>query len=185
MKSTRKPLKVSERKNFGTSLIEMPVVIWIIIACFVFPFLILATLSLRAVFVTLAAKEAAHTAAKAKTFQATSTEEGFDTVPAVTAAQNTVDKVKSTLTGTRINRVTTQILTTSIATKAVSVSSAPLSSVDTSKSIYAIKVTVAAELDPIITFNLGMFGRVPGLTGPFPLNAESAEMSENPQGLTR
>ncbi len=184
MKSIRQPHRGVTRK-LGTSLVEMPVVIWIIIACFVFPFLILATLSLRVLFVSLAAKEAAHAAAKAKTFAATSTEEGFDTVPAVTVAQNSVDRVKATLTGTRINRVKTEILTTNIVSRAMSKSTTPLTAVDTSKSIYAIQVSVVGELDPIIMFNIGIFGQVPGLTAPFPIVAESSEMSENPQGLTR
>ena len=55
---------------------------------------------------------------------------------------------------------------------------------DTDKNIYEIQVQLDGQVEPLIRYPVtGMFGAIPGLTGPFPVTVKAQYSCEIPQGL--
>jgi hypothetical protein len=57
---------------------------------------------------------------------------------------------------------------------------------DTSNNIYDIQVELIGQINPLVSYPMpGIFGNVPGLTGPMPCVVRSQYTSEVPQGLNQ
>lgn len=172
----RKPLN---RTISGNSIAEMPVALIVIFCGMFFPLLILGSITLRTTLMSAAIKDAAHAAAKAKTFSSgTAAKPSAQEIAAVEAG-----RAAAKFSGITLDNVQTGIVTTNLASKQVTRSTSPLTVVDTSKNVYAIEVTARGRVEPIVRSKTGFLGNIPGLTGPMPLLMVASEMAENPQGL--
>lgn len=173
--------QIANRRESGSSLLEIPLVLWVMFGLLFVPMLALASITLRGAILDSVVRDAAHVASKARTF-ATNTDEGLC---AREAATNTVNEKLAAFPGLTANSVDTAILTTNIASGAITRSNIALTSVDSSRNIYQVETTVRATVDPLLGGNAAVFGPIPGFTTPMSVSHQSREMFENTQGLTR
>src|SRR5262249_43155469 len=101
------------RRETGANLAEFPVAIWLLFVGLFFPLLMLAVVTFRANFLNLVAKEAAHAAAKAQTFEVGTT----DKPAAIELAKTTADQAASRFKGLAINSIKTRIVITDVKTQ--------------------------------------------------------------------
>lgn len=180
----RRRYKATRRSRFGgTSMVEMPIALWImVLLCF--PLLILATEALRFGFFWNACREAAQQAAKCQTFQVNSS-----TGPSsVTVATQWAAKATQAFNGLTLNAVKVYIVTTDVTSQQSTASpngQKLQAAADVTNNIYAIRVELDGQIDPLVSGFQGVFGPVPGLTGPFPVMVKSQYSAEVPQGLNQ
>lgn len=174
--------RIKNRTNSrGNTLAETPAIIFVLVLGVFFPMVVLGSITLRATFLSVTAKDAAHAAAKAKTFQTGEAEKPS----AIDIANSVIAREGPKFSGISASSIKTSIVSTDVTSGSVTRSSAPLTNVDTSRNVYAIEVAVNGKVEPIIRCETGFFGNVPGLTSPMPLTVVACEMSENPQGLNK
>lgn len=169
------------RKQRGSSLLELPLMLWVMFALLFVPMISLASITLRGAILDSVARDAAHVASKSRTY-ATNTDEG---ICAKEAAQTEVGQRLAPFTGIVASAVDTTILTTDITSGNVSRSNTALLNVDSSRNIYQIETSVRGTVQPVLGGNLAIFGNIPGFTTPLAVTHTAREMFENPQGLTR
>jgi hypothetical protein len=161
----------------------MPVALWIIVMM-CFSLLILATETVRFGFFWNASREAAQQAAKCQTFQT-------DSVvgpSSVTAANTTANKATNAFTGLTLLSVNVYILQTNVLSGVTIKNPANLklgAAADTNNNIYDLQVELTGQIEPLVPVGSGMFGNVPGLTGPYPVVVRAQYSSEVPQGLNQ
>jgi len=177
-----KSLTVRRRKPSATTMIEAPIAMWLIFVFLFMPFLIMGSLALRTAFLYSAAKDGVHAAARAKTYAA-----GTEQKPAAVAlAKIYAERTGKSFTGVDIVSVETAIVETSLTSGNKTIMPGPLTvPADVSKNLYQLQVTVQANVEPLIRYQLPVFGDVPGLTAPMRLTAVASEMVENPDGLDK
>ncbi len=168
----------------GTTMAEMPVALWLIILM-CFSLLVLATETLRFGFFWNACREAAQQAAKCQTFQNDSS-----TGPSsVTEANTWAQKATSSFSGLTLTSVNVYIVQTNVNSR-VTTKNPPgqklAAAADITNNIYSIQVQLSGQVEPLtpVTFQ-GVFGNIPGLTGPFPVVVRSQYSCEVPQGLNQ
>jgi len=145
---------------------------------------VMAAITIRATLLNAAAKDAAHAAAKALTFE--QAEEGHPSARQL--AESTAYATAGKFPGVTISRVSTSIIVTD-ADKPSEPSSVrttklpPSEVIDTSKNVYSVQVEVSGQVEPMVRFSLPVFGDVPGLTKPMEMKVTGVEMFENAEGL--
>ncbi len=164
----------------------MPVVMWITILGICFPVMILAVGTLRFGFFWNACREAATQAAKCPTFEVDSS--------LGKSAINTADLVASMATNSFsgisiVGPVKVYILQTDVnagtSTQNPDRQKLPAAA-DTDRNIYEVQVELDGQVEPLIRYPVqGMFGSIPGLTGPFPVTVRAQNSCEIPQGLNQ
>lgn len=176
-------MRARSRRSSGNAAVELPFVLWFLFVLILFPMINLSTVCLRSYFLYQACHNAALTAAKAKSYQTTV---GTD-ISAVDAANATVTRILSEHPGISVSSIVTQIVTTPLATPtSESAQTGRLTTpANTTLNAYQIRVTVVGACDPLIPFNLGFLGSIPGLTGPMSFTVRDQNFVENTQGLTR
>ncbi len=163
----------------GEVLIDGPITIAILFVFVMLPCADLATLGMRHVFLSAAARNAVHVASKAKTFQ-TSLQKPSATVTAEQIAKSTA----AGFSGIDIEKVETYILATNLDTQQTVRYSGPLPTpADTSSYVYNIETVLTAKVNPLLTLNKDILGSVPGLTVPMNGKATAQEYCEHTQGL--
>ena len=180
---SKHPPSTTPRRQHGTTLAEMPLALWII-AIMCFTLLILAVETMRFGFFWNACREAAAQAAKCQTFQ----NDSSIGPSAVTTATTWASKATSAFTGLTLNAVHVYILQSDVnATTTVQNpdSIALATAADTTQYIYEIQVELDGQIEPIVPLGAGVFGSIPGLTGPFPVVVRSQYAAEDPQGLNQ
>lgn len=164
------------RSAFGSSIAEMPVVLWAIFIALLFPLAILTSMGYRASIVYFATDAACRKASKAPSFTEAQTR-AATTMTADLAAFPGISNVVPSLS-IKIKSLTSGSYTTSTTVL-------PAGSVNTSANIYFVILGVDADIDPLVHFAGGFMGlNVPGLTGPYTLHFASQAYVENPNGLT-
>ena len=174
----------TNRSRRGNTIAELPAVLIVLFMFLTFPLLDLATVTLRYTYLTSMSRDAAHEAAKAKSFLVDSS----PTQPSATnAAQTWINMVKNNFQGVVVDTLTTNIVITDIGTQTVTRQTLPLAApADTAQNLYAIETVVTGRCFPIINFGGSKwFPAVPGLSGPMSVTVSSQEMCENTQGLTQ
>lgn len=142
-----------------------------------------ATIGLRYSFMLNAARQAAHAAVQAKSF-----EQSFgQDLSAQAAAQAMATTCCRAFSGVTLNTVTTSIVITPVQGGTPTMQDTKLNSAaDEENFLYQIQVQLQGELSPLIPMPSGMFGmRVPGLTEPYPIQTLAREVCENTQGLNK
>lgn len=180
------------RRQDGNAIVELPLALWMLFFCILFPLIALSTMGLRYTFVVLAAHDAAKAASRAPLFATdipgsagTSTQ-----LSAVNAAQAAATKVCNSFAGVSIEPpVDVTILEFAppeFAGPNVPLGpptiishpkNAPLGATYDPGHIYKIKVDVKATLDPLVT--------IPGVVGPYTTTVSAQQVAENLQGLNQ
>lgn len=170
------------RRQRGVAIAELPAALWLFLVCMLFPIIMLGTVSLRTSFLGLVAKEAAHAASRAKTFELTTKTDKSAKDLAQAAAENAALQ----FSGLIISNVDTGIIITSLDNQKTTRQTKKLDiPANTGQNLYSIEVIVSGAVEPLLQFNTEMFGKIPGLTTPIIISTAAREMFENPQGLNK
>lgn len=162
---------------------ELPLAIWLVILCFAFPLLILATLSIRYGFFWNAAREACTQAAHCQTFLANTAVGGTS---AVNTANNVASTAASAFTGITMTSCDVIIISSTIPGGVITrgAPGAKLASpADPENNQYTIEVALTGQVEPLIRQSGGVMGQIVGLTAPFPVKVTWQNAFENTQGL--
>ncbi len=174
---------MGKRRCRGSSIVELPVALWVLFVLFTVPFIDLATVLIRYTFMVSASRDAAHAAGKAKSYLSNLTATDLSAANLADSAARTTAAAFSEIT---VTNVTTRILSTDLTTQAVTSRTTPLPApADTSLALYEYETTVSGQVNPLITFNAGPFPGIPGLSSPVSVSVTSREFVENPQGLNQ
>ncbi len=170
------------RKANGSTILELPIGLWVCLILFFMPMLALATITFRNTMFNIMVQDMAHAAAKGSTF-ATTTADGPSCKD---LADSSLAAHLKALPGIVPGATTIAIVTTPInGSSSVRTTSSLSLPADSSKNVYQIEVQLSAKLDPLFALNSDIFPQVPGLTSPMNITCASREMAENPQGLNR
>lgn len=162
---------------------DAPIAIWLIFVMLTFPFIDMAAISIRYTFMVSASRDAAHAAARTKSFMANVS--GTD-LSAVNTARNQAMATANAFSEITISDVTTRILITDLASRRVTSQTTPLAQpADTSANLYQIETVVSGQINPIINCDTGEVPGIPGLSAPVPISVASREVCEYPQGLNQ
>ena len=171
-----------QRRNRGTSIIEVPVSIWMVFVMLLMPMLGLASITLRVALMNAVVQDAAHSASRGKTFDTATP--GKPSVKDL--AKATVLETLKKFSGLSVNSIDSDILITNIENGDVTRSEEKLTTpADSSRFIYQVEVAVKGRIDPIFGTDASFFGRVPGLTEAMPIAYVARQMAETPQGLDK
>jgi hypothetical protein len=182
MKNCSRKATVPNRKAHGASLVELPLMLWLMFVLMMLPMLALATVTLKSALMNAAVQDGAHFASKAKTF-----ETGTAAKPsAVTLATDSIRNAAAKFSGLTIDSVTTQIVVTPVAGGAVTRTTSKLTApADTSKFLYQIETIAKGKIAPLLPLNPRVVGEIPGMSAPIIVSYSAREMAENPQGLDK
>ncbi len=171
------------RQHRGSTAIELPLMLWFLMVLILFPLLNLGSCCVRSYYFFQATHNAALQAAKARSFQVSGTP--LDPSSMVVAT-NVANGIAGQWPGVNITTVTTFIVQTDINNGTETTFTARLAvPANTVSNLYQIRVRCQGSVEPLIPFNLGFFGAIPGLTGNIPLDMNDQNAVENTQGLTR
>ncbi len=170
----------SVRKPLAMSLIELPVMIWLVLVVLLLPMLALATMTLKSALMNSAVQDGVQVASKGKTFE--SSQPGKPSVKQL--ADESVRNSASKFSGLGISSIVTSIVITPVDGGPLVRSTSKLAQpADTSKFLYQIETVVNGKISPLFPTNPGQFGAIPGLTQPVNVSYVGREMAEFPQGL--
>ena len=173
---------INIRKSHGSSLAELAPALFILFFLFVFPIINLGTLALRYGLLATAARDGAHAAATAYTFESGSTGKPA----ALNKTPKAVYDLINNYSGITVTFIDVDILVTDINTQAVTRHADKLSQpANTQSNLYSLESIVTAELSPLVPFDMPFLAEVPGLTGPWTTTVRAREYAENSQGLNQ
>ncbi len=171
----------------GLTIMEIPAAMGIMFLGFFFPLLCLILMVMRFTLFLEAARESADSACQAQSFSAIPGGNGNSALGSMSLAQTAAINVASMFGGVTINPddVKCSIIVTPFNSAAPpTVVTGPLTTpVDDSANLYQLRVDVAGQIQPIFTLPSGIFGDIPGLTGPYPVQTSAVRVFANPQGL--
>lgn len=175
--------KMSKRNRKGTTLLELPIAIWLIFVMLLMPMLSMATMGLRYAILNVVVANAAQAAARAKTFEAVSSD---GKPPATQVAPDTMAREIGKFSGMSVQSVAVGIVQTPVNSGAPTRTTAKLAQpADTSRNIYQIETSVRGQIQPLFLITPALIGNVPGVSAPLPVTFVAREMAENPQGLNK
>jgi hypothetical protein len=182
MKNRIRKAATVNRKANGASLVELPMMLWLMFGLMMLPMLALATITLKSALMNAAVQDGAHFASKAKTF-----ENSVAGKPsAITLASDAVRNAALKFNGLTIDSVTTQIVVIPVGGGPVTRTGSKLTApADTSKFLYQIETVAKGKIAPLLPLNPRVVGEIPGMSAPILVSYSAREMAENPQGLNR
>lgn len=171
----------SPRLPEGSTFIETPLALWIVIVCLIIPMIVLATAGIRYAFFLNAAQQAVRAAAQAKTFQ----QDFPPDFSATTLAQRTAQTACQAFSGVTLNSVTTSIVITPVSAGSPSTQTSKLSQPASEQTnLYQIQVQLVGQINPLVPLPVAAFGiHIPALTDPYPIQTYAKAVAENTQGL--
>lgn len=179
---TKRQAKV--RSNKGTTIAESPMILMVLFIFLAFPLINLGAIGIRSYFIINSCKEAAHRASKSLTYEQAAPVQLANNTPAITVAEQTVKRYMNAFTGVKVQSVRSGIVTvnntTGVKTGPVY---APLSGGNMYGNVYYLEVELQATAEPLLTYNGGLLGDIPGLTRPLTIQTHAREVFENPKGL--
>lgn len=175
-------IRNSLRGNRGSSLLEVPVSLWITLVLMFMPMVSLASITLRSTLFNVAVQDAVQDAAKARTFEQAS-QAGPD---AKTLSKTIFFNRALAFSGLQSTGIKLSIVQVNINNGSSAHFESKLSvPADTSKFIYQIEGSAIGLISPLLPGNFAIFGEIPGLTKEIPVQFTARQMAENPQGLNR
>jgi hypothetical protein len=167
----------SPRLPRGSTLFELPILLFFVFIVVALPLLGLATLAYRDALFSFAVKNAASEAAKAPSFHA---------AQAVAAAK--VSQGCGAFTGIAVSNCQVSIVCKSLTTAVETEHTAPLNpaSIDSHANLYFVKVCANGLISPMVGGNGTSYWSfpIPGFTVPYPLKASCEVFFERPKGLS-
>jgi hypothetical protein len=177
-----KSKSTTTRSRKGTSLAELPIVIWMIFVFLLMPMLSMATMTLRSALLNAIVQNAGAAAAKAKTFEVGTA----DKPSAKAIAKATMNDAIKVIPGLKVINVDAQIITTAVANGTPQRSSSKLTTpADTNVNVYQIETQAKCQIDPLIKISPAICGDIPGVSGPLTVSYAARAMAENPNGLNK
>jgi hypothetical protein len=175
-------LQSVNRSKKGTTLAELPIVIWMIFVFLLMPMLSMATMTLRSALLNAVVQNAGAAAAKAKTFEVGSA----DKPSAKTIAKTSMTDALKMIPGLTLVNVDAQIITTAVVsgTPQRTATKLPLPA-DTNVNVYQIETNTICEIEPLIKISPAICGNIPGVSGPLRVQYAARAMAENPNGLNK
>ncbi len=171
-----------QRSSRGSSLLEVPVSLWMVFVVFFMPFLAMGSITLRATLLSLSVHDAIQAAAKARTFNADSA----DGKSAKTIAREVFEAHTKAFPGLNLSGFDLDIIQTNFTNGQITRSEDTLTApANTSTNVYQIEASAIATIEPLIPLNRNIVGSIQGLTEPINVNFTSRQMFENAQGLNR
>jgi len=168
-----------KRGQSGEFLIDGSLAVVMLFGVVMLPCADLATLGLRHVFLSAAARNAVHVASKAKTFQVS-----LKKPSATEIAEQVAKSTAQGFSGIDVEKVETTILATNLETQETTRYTGPLPiPADTSSYVYNIETVIEAKVHPLFTLNKDILGSIPGMTVPMEGRASAQEFCEHTQGL--
>jgi hypothetical protein len=182
MKNHTRKATIANRKAHGASLVELPLMLWLMFGLMMLPMLALATVTLKSALMNAAVQDGAHFASKAKTFERSVAGKPS----AVTLANESIKNAAIKFSGLTIDSVVTQIIVTPVSGGAVVRTTSKLTApADTSKFLYQIETVAKGKIAPLLPLNPSIVGEIPGMSAPILVSYAAREMAENPQGLDK
>lgn len=202
----RKPGKLG-RSDGGTLIAELPAAVYLLLFVVFLPILDLAAMAARACVVHAAARNAAHYAARAGSFEQDS-ESGALSAKSI-ARLKVRQTLQSSLEGVAVEPSNVKVVIIGTPLKpslpairqervlepsqldggdeeeALEILAGKKTEPPKSPYLFQTEVTVSGEVEPLLLLNKDLFGTIPGLTANFPVSASFREATENPSGLTR
>ncbi len=170
------------RSTEGSSLAELAPALFILFFLFVFPLINIGTIALRYGLLASAARDGAHAAATAYTFEASSPGKPS----ALNKSPQAVYAMAGKFTGINITAIDVDILVTDINSQAVTRHDNKLAQpANIQGNIYSLESIVTAQLSPLVALDMPFMDSVPGLTGPWTTTVRAREYAENSQGLNQ
>lgn len=167
------------RGQSGEFLIDGSLCIVMLLGVVMLPCADLATMGLRHVFLSAAARNAVHVASKAKTFEVS-----LKKPSAKAIAEQVAKSTAEGFSGIEVQKVETAILATNLETQQTTRYIGPLPKpADTSTHVYNIETVIEAKIYPLFLLNKDILGTIPGMTVPMEGKASAQEYSEHTQGL--
>jgi len=146
--------------------------LWLLFVGIGFPMIIMASITYRYMMFYFDCRNSCLKAAKAPT---------FTQAEATAASVFSQDQAAwNGVTGTE----TINILIKPLAGGAPTVSTTPLTTVDSDNNIYFIQAVCNGQINPLVSLGSYMGLNIPGLTGPYPVQVVVEFYAENPDGLT-
>ncbi len=169
-------------RRTGSFLAELPGVLLILFFLFVFPMINLGSIALRWALLAESARDGAHAAATAYTFDASSAGKPS----AIVCAPTAINAFNARYSGITITNIDVDILATDLNTQVVTRYEDKLTTpANTQVNIYALETAVTADLEPLLTYHGPFIFNVPGLTAPWTATVRAKEYAESPQGLNQ
>lgn len=166
----------------GNTIVELPIVLWVILFMLFFPMINYATIAIRAAFVFNACQTAALTACKARSYDTSTTSDPS----AKQLAQDTAKAAIDVCSGVKLNSTLTEIVTTRISDKQKTVQQNKLTAPpNTAANTYQLQVTLDTSIDPLMPVDSQILGSIPGISAPYNLKVIQRHYVENTQGLMR
>lgn len=174
---------VNPRSNKASTLLELPVSIWMVFIVFFMPMMSLASITLKSTLLAIAVQDTVHEAARARAFATSSDEQAS----AKDLANTRFAEIMQAFPGLRASStVDVDILITNVNSGATTRSEEQLTqAADSNLNVYQIEVSAQGIIDPLIQGNPDLFGVIPGFTAPAVISYSARQMFENPQGLNR
>lgn len=173
---------IATRNQKGSSLLEVPVSLWMVFVVFFMPMLALGSITLRTTLLNISVHDAIQAAAKARTFSADSAEGKS----ATTTAREVFLAHLAAFPGLNSTDIDLDIIQTNFQNNQITRSEEALTlPADTSRNVYQIEGNAVATIEPLIPFNRSILGPIQGLTEPITVSFASRQMFENAQGLNR
>lgn len=175
-------LQSSNRSRKGTTLAELPIVLWVIFVFLLMPMLSMATMTLRSALLNSVVQNAGTAAAKAKTFEV-----GTSSKPSAQSIARTAmaDGLRM-IPGLRLIGVEAQIITTPLPSGSPARSTTKLAlPADTSANVYQVETKATCQIDPLVKISPAICGNIPGVSAPLTVSYAARAMAENPQGLNK
>lgn len=170
----------AKRSPKGTSIVDIPVGLTIVLVVLFIPLISLASLTLRSTILNAVMRDAAHHAAKARTFSRPSENERS----ATTAAESALRSSLSSFPGLSLTNIDVDIIASSqTAQQTIRFEDKLPAAADTSQFIYLIDVTATAEITPLIQADERLLGAIPGVTTPMSLTVSATQIAEHTEGL--
>lgn len=173
---------LKKRNSSGSSLAELAPALFILFFLFVFPLINLGTIALRYGLLASAARDGAHAAATAYTFETSSPGKPS----ALNKSPQAVQAMAGKFTGINVTSIDVDILVTDISNQTVTRHDNKLPQpANTQSNIYSLESIVTAQLSPLVAMDMPFLDSVPGLTGPWTTTVRAREYAENTQGLNQ
>jgi hypothetical protein len=164
------------RRRNGSSLVEVPVTLWVFIFLMMLPLIDLMGMTYRCVLAYFGVRDACYQAALQNSF---------------TDAKNTANSVlgADAAAWTGIGYANTNVYAVEIDpgnsnAEASSAANTPWSGTISSSRVYLIRVSTDASCEPFLNLSVANWASVPGITGPITLKCTYQVAAENPNGLT-
>lgn len=174
------------RNEHAGSIAELPVAIFILFMILLLPLIDLSVIAFRTSFIHSACQNAVHAAARAKTFKENSSTGELSSVNI--AKRDALATKSNGLAGVNFSDSDIKVFIVGTPTKQNKPpvrTEQPVAEVYQKDYLYQVEVSVSGTVDPLITLSDNLFGQVPGLTMPFPVQATYRQFSEHPSGLAK